>query len=282
MVQSRSGKLPGNVSHDGALLRETLIKALTLLQEKELVEESPRLILAGYSFGGIHTLKIADLESKDPRLHVERFIAINPPVSLAYASQVADELALAGSKWSEKQTFDILSETAGRILSARNLEEATLKKGILPTLAPEEEASRFAAGLYFRLPLRSILFEAHRDGMKIPVKTPYKWSSRNSLYLELDKVSFKEYSQRFVAPQFPGKSLDHLMKQGDLRTYTRAARNPAVRVIHTWDDPLLSPEHRLWLDRTYGKRVTWFSRGGHLGNMYMEKVKEKIVGTALK
>ena len=118
--------------------------------------------------------------------------------------------------------------------------------------------------------------------MQTPIKTPYKWGSRNSLYLELDKVSFKEYSARFVTPQFPGKSVAYLLKQGDLRSFPRAMRNRSVRVLHTWDDPLLSPEERRWLDRSCGKRITWFSRGGHLGNMYLDKVKKKIVETALK
>ena len=282
MAQSRSGKLPGNVEYDGALLREVLLAAVKLLEEKELVEEAPRLILAGYSFGGLYTLKIADMEQKEPKLHIERFLAINPPVALAYASQVADDLATAGSKWSEKETFDLLAETAGKLLIARSLEEKNLKKGPFPLFETGEETGRFAAGLYFRLPLRHILFEAGRSGMKIPVKTPYKWGRRNKFYLELDKVSFKEYSERFVAPQFPGKSLAYLLKQGDLREFSGARKNPDVRVIQTWDDPLLAPEHRRWLDRNYGKRMIWFARGGHLGNMYLDKVKEKIVDTALK
>ena len=57
---------------------------------------------------------------------------------------------------------------------------------------------------------------------------------------------------------------------------------PSVKVVHTWDDPLLAPEHRLWLDKRFGRNMIWFSRGGHLGNMYMKEVKEKIVEAAVK
>ena len=68
----------------------------------------------------------------------------------------------------------------------------------------------------------------------------------------------------------------------DLRKFSNMRKNPDVRVIHTWDDPLLAPEHRRWLNRNFGKKMIWFARGGHLGNMYVDKVKEKIVDTALK
>lgn len=282
MAQTRSGKLPGNVAQDAALLRKVLLQALQLLHDEELVEENPAVTLAGYSFGGIYTLKIADLEAKAPELHFDRYLAINPPVALEYASKVADDLARAGSKWSEKQTFDVLSETAGRVLTAATLEEGQSMAYTMPLFYPGEEAGRFVAGLYFRLPLRSILFNAHRSGMKTPLKTPYSWWKRNSLYLEIDKVGFKEYSRQFVQPQHPGKTLEYLLRQGDLRSFKHLKKMPSVKVVHTWDDPLLAPEHRLWLDKRFGRNMIWFSRGGHLGNMYMKEVKEKIVEAAVK
>ena len=55
-----------------------------------------------------------------------------------------------------------------------------------------------------------------------------------------------------------------------------------MRVIHAWDDPLLAPEHRKWLDKTFGKRMIWFSRGGHLGNMYLNEVRQILLDAALK
>lgn len=48
-------------------------------------------------------------------------------------------------------------------------------------------------------------------------------------------------------------------------------------MIHNYDDFLLSPEDRLWLDRTLGPRITWFDRGAHLGNLYVLTVQNKIV-----
>lgn len=283
MVQSNSGKLPGNVAYDAKILKMVLKEALKKVEEKELCPELPELILAGYSFGGLYTMKIAEMERIAPELYFDRYVAINPPVSLEYASKVADSLAQAGSKWSEKQCFDNLTEIAGRMVTAANLEKPSADKGVqIPLFRPEEEIGRFVAGLYFRLPLRHILHNASSEGIKTPLKTPYSWWSRNDLYLEIDKVGFKEYARNFVSPQFPGETLEQLYAQGDVRTFKGLKNFPRLRVIHAWDDPLLAPEHRRYLDRTFGKRITWFSRGGHLGNMHLSEVHGKIIEAALK
>ena len=282
MEESRSGKLPGNVEFDAQILRSVLEKALQKVEEEELCQELPQLILAGYSFGGLYTLKIAEMEQISPRLHFERYVAINPPVSLEYASKVADTLAASGASWSEKKTFDVLTETAGRVVTASALDTVPGMTSQMALFRPDEEAARFVAGLYFRLPLRHILHNASAERFKIPLKTPYSWWRRNALYQEIDKVGFNEYARNFVAPQFPGKSLEYLYRKGDMRHFRDLKRISGIRVIHAWDDPLLAPEHKHWLDRTFGKKMFWFSRGGHLGNMYMEPVRKKIVEAVLK
>ena len=276
MEQSRSGKLPGNVAHDAAVLRTVLEKAFDTLERKELID-LPEKTLIGFSFGGLYTLKIAELERRDPRLNFDRFIALNPPVALKYASETADALSRSGSSWSEKKAFDVLTETTGRIIAASSLEFPPESCGALPLFSPGEEQGAFLAGLFFRMPLRHILFHAKREGISLPLKTPYSWWRRNGLYLEIDKVGFKEYAAKFAAPLFPGVPLDTLYAQGDLRNFKGLGRIPEVRVFHTWDDPLLAPEHRRFLDRTFGSRMVWFSRGGHLGHLYLPEVKKEIL-----
>ena len=152
----------------------------------------------------------------------------------------------------------------------------------MPLFRPEEETGRFVAGLYFRLPLRHILHNARSEGMNLSLKTPYIWGRRNNLYLEIDKVGFKEYARNFVSPQFPGETLSHLYANGDVRSFKGLRQISNLRVIHAWDDPLLAPEHRRFLDKTFRKRMTWFSRGGHLGNMHLSEVHGKIIEAALK
>ena len=51
-------------------------------------------------------------------------------------------------------------------------------------------------------------------------------------------------------------------------------------MLHTYDDPLLSAEDRMLLELTFGRRLTWFSNGGHLGNLYTAAVQQAIVSAA--
>lgn len=277
MEQTGSGKLPGNVEHDAAILHLVLKQALKTLEEKELIS-MPRTTLIGYSFGGLYTLKIAELEYAANTETFSRYVAVNPPVTLEYASKVADSYSKAGSKWSEKETFDKLTEAAGRAITAVSMGKEIGHEhfAAMPLFRVDEEVGRFLAGLYFRLPLRHILFSAAAGGIKLPLKTPYSWWRRNALYLEIDRVGFREYAGKFVAPQFPGTPLAELFRKGDIRTFRDLKKIPGVRVLHTWDDPLLNDEHKQWLDRTFGKNLTWFSRGGHLGNMYLPETAAQI------
>ena len=281
MVQTGSGKLPGSVEQDARVLREVLARALDTLERKELID-LPEMTLVGYSFGGLYTLKIAEMEHRDPRLGFEHFIAVNPPVSLKYASGVADALNRAGEGWSAKKAVDALTETTGRIMTASTLKAPPADYGAMPLFQPGEERGAFLAGLFFRLPLRHILFHAWRQGMPLPLKTPYSWWRRNGLYLEADRVGFGEYAAKFAAPFYRGLSPDELYAQGDLRNFRGLGRIPGVRVFHTWDDPLLAPEHRRFLDRTFGSRLVWFSRGGHLGNLYLPEVNKEILRAVIK
>lgn len=39
---------------------------------------------------------------------------------------------------------------------------------------------------------------------------------------------------------------------------------------------LLNNAERRWLDSTFGSRLTWFSHGGHLGNLYYLNVSGAV------
>ena len=77
-------KFPGYVPDDVAAVRRALklilkdIGANTKLAPK-------RVVVGGYSLGGLHTLHLAALEAKENTLGVDRFVALNPPVDLLYA-----------------------------------------------------------------------------------------------------------------------------------------------------------------------------------------------------
>lgn len=275
-------RLPGYLPEDAALLRRAIRLVLDELTAAEKIRD-PEVVLLGYSFGALHTLKIAELEAKENTLGIRRYLAINPPVDLDYAMTQADTLARTGSEWSDSEAVDRLSDTGGRAMGAMMKSypvydpEAEPVPGVSYRAPIDETAAAYLAGLYFRISIRGLLFTAHRE-WGLTLDNPYAWGDRNRLYREIDKVSFREYAERFLAMEHPDKTLEELFRNSGLRSFeAELKRNPAIRVIHNYDDFLLSPEDRLWLDRTLGKRITWFDRGAHLGNLYVLTVQNRIV-----
>ena len=243
----------------------------------------PEVVLLGYSFGALHTLKIAELEAQENTLGIRRYLAINPPVDLDYAMTQADSLSRTGAEWGEAEAVERLSDTGGRVMATMMKSfpvydpDAEPVPGMSYRAPLDETEAAYLAGLYFRISIRGLLFHAHRE-WGLTLDTPYSWGDRNKLYCEIDKVSFREYAGRFLAMEHPDVTLAELFRNSGLRSFeAELRRNPDIRVIHNYDDFLLSPEDRDWLDRTLGNRLTWFDRGAHLGNLYVLTVQNRII-----
>lgn len=282
MQSTGERRLPGYLPDDAALLRRAIHLVLDELTAAEKIRD-PEVVLLGYSFGALHTLKIAELEAQENTLGIRRYLAINPPVDLDYAMTQADSLSRTGAEWGEAEAVERLSDTGGRVMATMMKSFPVYDPSAEPVpgmsyRAPvDETAAAYLAGLYFRISIRGLLFHAHRE-WGLTLDTPYSWGDRNKLYCEIDKVSFREYAERFLVPEHPDNTLAELFGNSGLRSFeAELRRNPSIRVIHNYDDFLLSPEDRLWLDRTLGPRITWFDRGAHLGNLYVLTVQNKIV-----
>ncbi|MBR7103427.1 MAG: VacJ family lipoprotein, partial [Lentisphaeria bacterium] len=177
-VRSRSGcRLPGFLPADAAALRRIIQLVLKDLKAAERIN-APEIVLTGYSFGGMHTLKIAELEEKEPTLGIKKYLAVSPPADLSCAIEQADKAAAVMNGKKPQEVIDGLIGTAGEIVGKM----AQIKAPFDPEMTDDikrsyrigadEKNVRFLAGLYFRSSLRSMLFEAHRERGLIPLKTP--------------------------------------------------------------------------------------------------------------
>lgn len=273
--------LPGYLPQDAENLRRVLWLVLDDLRDAGLVTR-PWTVLTGYSFGGIHTLKIAELEEKQNTLDIQRFVAINPPADLEYAIRMADSLALSGSRWTRGEMVEHLVETAGRQMAWMSQKypfyNPERPEPILDYRSPlGEQEARYLVALSFRMSLRELLMVAHRRG-GVPFKSESSWFNRNELYREIDQVNFRTYAEKFVAPQHPELPLEELYRSSNLRSLTETLRNnPKVRILHNYDDFLLSPDDRKFLDETLGPKITWFNRGAHLGNFYVTTFQQRLL-----
>ncbi len=277
-------RFPGYVPDDVAALR----KALKLLVKDihantELAPQ--RLIVAGYSLGGLHTLRLAALESQENTLGIERFVAINPPADLLYAMNRFDAFTDLSAKWTKKEFFDL----AGDAL----LKYFALMKVKYPPMAPDPAASAkyqlalspeqaaVMTGISFRMSLRELLISAHREKALPQVNGAFSWWNRTGLYREIDQYNGMGYVNHFVLPEYrkkdPSATLERLNRESGLRAIEENLRtNPYISVLHNLDDPILSDADRAFLDDTLGKKLTWFDCGGHMGNLYLLEYQKKL------
>lgn len=281
-------ELPGFLPKDAANMRRAISGVLDDLKSDGLYDPNrTRIALLGYSLGAMQTLKIAELEEKSNTLGIDRYVAVNPPVDLYYALKVADIMTGTGKDWDAEQAVATVTKIAGKALWG-------LMKPY-PSYNPAEPGNPpfdyevpltqtdadFVAALYFRGSMRGLLMVAQRE-KGVPVLTvPYRWGDRTALYQEIDRVGFGEYAEKVVGPTLAPLTLKELYRQSSLRSQEESlARNPKIRVVHSRDDFLLTDEDRRFLDRTLGRRLTWFDRGGHLGNLYVTDVQQTLLDLA--
>ena len=281
----KPGELPGYLPDDAEVLRRTIKRVLQDLKEREKIK-SPEIVLVGYSFGAMHTLKIADLESKDKQLDIARYIAINPPVSLDNAMTVADKLVSCGAGIPIEELKDKFIDAAGRIMAASNMQLAPYSPEksnarLYRINIPERESS-VIVGLNLRNSMRELLFSAHLQKPLSGIKNDADKVRKNNLYLELDRVTFRRYAENILAPRYGDMPLNRLYQMSDLRSISGTLKCcEKITVFHNCDDFLLTDSDRKFLSDTLGKRLVWFSRGGHLGNLYDSRVQKLISDTAL-
>ena len=286
-MTATDGKLPGYTPHDAAKMRTVLQKILADLREDGKIKD-PRIVLTGWSMGGIELCHIAAMEEKENTLGISRYLPINPPADLITALQTADSYAAVTKDW----TFD---EAVEKVSSGAGL-QYVLTKEVIPPLDPEkpetftrpplvgDDVAKFFVAFSIQSCLTEDLEKTQREGKyPLPISAPCTMFNREDFYREVGDIGFMEYITRFLFPQM-GKDiseLDKLAAESGLRAVESTLKNnKSVRMIHAWDDILINDADRKFLDETLGDRITWFSNGGHCGQFYTKAFREELLSRA--
>ena len=292
---SASPRLPGFLPEDAAAVKMLLLSALEDMRERGDID-SPRVVLVGYSMGAMHALKIAATDRKLNMLGIDRVIAINPPADLRHALESAEVLARRSGEYSPHEIREKVVEVGGFVLAGRHAKTDLLSSRVvlppplgapgaphpedyMPPLTPRD--AECLMGMSLRMTLCSVLLVVHRERPIELFETPYAVLNRNKLYREIDAVDLKTYAEKLMPGQYPGASLKELFRLSGLRSLEKElAADPRLRVIHSWNDPLLTGDDARFLDRTFGGRIVWVSGGGHLGALCADAVQKKIIALA--
>ncbi len=234
--------------------------------------------LTGVSHGGYFTLMIAEREAagKLGGLTFDRYVAVEPPVQLTSALDALDEMFAAPLQWPadqrQKRTFDAIYKA---LYFAENGLDVS---GNLPLTRRE---SQFLIGLVFRYTLMSVIVDSQRrHNLGVLKRNPGTFIRQKS-YDEIQGITYADYMDRFVVPYLiqTGRGTDRaaLLAATDLERGTPFLRdNPKVRVQICADDFLLSHQDITWYRSTFGTNLTEYPVGGHLGNLYVPAVQEKL------
>jgi len=251
----------------------------------QLVKEYPGQITAkalmGLSLGGYHALEIAAAaERPDNRLiRFDRYVPVNPPVSLFNAVAELDDYFNAPLEWPAEERDQRVRITIMKVLK---LMDGDPDPNMEVPLSRIE--ARFLIGLTYRLALMFVIHDSQRRENLGVLMTDLSGVSRGPAYDEIFDYSYMEYLYAFLLPYFTGqggalRDEADLITGSSLRSIEQELRaNDRIRLFTTSNDFLLRDEDRAWLEDVFGpNRLTSFPDGGHLGNLYREETKDTLM-----
>lgn len=235
--------------------------------------------LTGVSHGGYFTLMIAEREAagKLGDLSFERYVAVEPPVRLSSALNALDDMFDAPLDWPAEERRQRMDEAIYKALYfAQN------GLGISGDIPLSKDESRFLIGLAFRFTLMSVIIDSQqRENLGVLKADPNDFVRQES-YREIRQIDYADYMSRFVLPYLiktgRGNDIDTMLAATDLKQGEKFLKdNPKVRVQINSDDFLFTPEDFAWYRETLGTNLVVYPQGGHLGNLHVPLVQDRLV-----
>ena len=278
MATASTQQVPGYPPEDIPEIRKALDLVHSDLTGAYPARFTGRKALMGVSMGAYHALFLASEERSEVEAF-DRYVAINPPVSLRFGAGRLDNMYQAVNAWPEAEREQRMLQT---LRKAAALADETLKVEVGTELPFDREESRFLIGLEYRLVLRSVIHESQRRNPTGVLLTEMSAWEPTASYREISDYSWMEYFYAFVLPSIsskePGLKEDkEFFDRGDLRSLEDSLRDNKEAFVFTSDnDFLLSDDDQAWLGSTFSERLEVFVGGGHTGNLYRKDVQEKI------
>ena len=235
--------------------------------------------LTGVSHGGYFTLMIAAREAAGQLggLSFDRYVAVNPPSQLARAAQQLDEMFEAPLAWPAEERRKKMEKAVYKALYFAD--NGLDVSGNIPLTRTESD---FLIGLSFRYTLMNVIVDSQRrNNLGVLKVNPAKFVRQDSVR-EIRQINYADYTERFVLPYLirtgRATSREQVIANTDLTQSTEWFRNnPKIRVQICEDDFLLTPADLPWFRATFGNHLTDYPVGGHLGNLHLPAVQEKLV-----
>ncbi len=253
---------PGLPQNDAEHLKIATGKILDKLENKYDTKFRKKVLL-GTSFGAMTALFIADKESRENTLNIDKYISINPPVELMYSLK---ELDKNNDEWNlnPNNIKHRTAITAAKILSlVQKKDEPDFK---IDTLPFNEYEGKLITGFILRQKLSDVIFTLENS----------KKTDKSALYNTINNMSFHDYATKYLIND-ENKTIDDYSHQTSIHLIANYLKNNNnYKIYHAMDDYLTNRNQLKKLKEYTGKNTTLMSNGGHLGFLYRQEFMDDL------
>lgn len=257
------GYSPGIPYNDAEYVRLVTSKIIDYLNKKYECEFSEKNII-GTSFGAMVTLFIAEKESKNNTLNINKFIAVSPPIELKYAIEQLDK---NGDEF-DKNSENVKQKTA--VTAAKILQLVQLKNTgdlNIETLPFSEEEGKLITTFILRQKLSDLIFTIEN----VPKNT------KTDIYEVINNMSYKDYAEKYLGVNFNTPDvLDDKASLFALSDYLKTSDN--YKIYESLDDYFVNKNQISLLKTLTGNHLSCINCGSHLGYLYRKEFADALMG----
>ena len=256
------GYCPGIPSQDADYIKLVTSKIMESICAKYGCDFREKVVV-GTSFGAMATLFVAEKESKNNTLGINKFIAISPPIELVYALEQLDK----NSEELDKNSPEVKHKTA--ITAAKILQLSQLKENSdfkIDTLPFTDEESKLITTFILRQKLSDLIFTIENIAK----------NTKTDFYQTVNNMSYRDYAEKYLLKNGMLTLDDIKYETGlySLADYLTHADN--YRIYQSFDDYFINKDQLVRLKTLAGKHLVCLNCGAHLGFLYRKEFIEAL------
>ena len=256
------GYCPGIPSQDADYIKLVTSKIMESICAKYGCDFREKVVV-GTSFGAMATLFVAEKESKNNTLGVNKFIAISPPIELVYALEQLDK----NSEEFDKNSPEVKHKTA--ITAAKILQLSQLKENSdfkIDTLPFTDEESKLITTFILRQKLSDLIFTIENIAK----------NTKTDFYQTVNNMSYRDYAEKYLLKNGMLTLDDIKYETGlySLADYLTHADN--YKIYQSFDDYFINKDQLARLKTLAGKHLVCLNCGAHLGFLYRKEFIEAL------
>ena len=256
------GYCPGIPSQDADYIKLVTSKIMESVCAKYGCDFREKVVV-GTSFGAMATLFVAEKESKNNTLGINKFIAISPPIELVYALEQLDK----NSEEFDKNSPEVKHKTA--ITAAKILQLSQLKENSdfeFDTLPFTDEEGKLITTFILRQKLSDLIFTIENIAK----------NTKTDFYQTVNNMSYRDYAEKYLLKNGMLTLDDIKYETGlySLADYLTHADN--YKIYQSFDDYFINKEQLARLKTLAGKHLVCLNCGAHLGFLYRKEFIEAL------